>query len=354
MEYICSQTAIIHFISALIIPLFALKFVLSWSDIKNNLVFIYLSILGCMVPYLILSFFGYELPTIIGGLVGLVFTTFLASRNIGLFNPATKEEVETTIGVRQLVKASFPLWGTVVILLLTRIDELGIKGFLLSHSPALEMNIGGLGSILVSSSLVLGLENVLGTPISWYLETLYIPALSPFILVSCLSLALFKVEAGVAGAVIKESAKQMVKPILALLGALVFVKLLMAGGDKSTAAIIGKGLADLAGPLWIHFAAFLGAFGAFFSGSNTVSNLTFGGIQVSIAQSLGLNIEKILSLQTAGGSIGTMVSISNIVAICTVLGLDNKEGVILKKTIWPMIIYCLIASFVVYLSDYLL
>lgn len=229
-----------------------------------------------------------------------------------------------------------------------------LKFFLLSHSPALEMNFGGLGNLVISSSLVLGLENLLGTPISWRLETLYIPALSPFILVSCLSLALFKAETGVVRTVIYESAKQMVKPILALFGALVFVKLLMAGGDKSTAAIIGNGLAGLAGPLWVNFAAFLGAFGAFFSGSNTVSNLTFGGIQVSIAQNLGLNVEKILSLQTAGGSIGTMVSISNIVAICTVLGLNNKEGVILKKTIWPMIIYCLIASLVIYFNSYLL
>lgn len=129
LESICTQTAVIHFVSALIIPIFGLRFILSWSDIKNNLAFIYLSILSCMVPYLALSFFGYELPTIIGGLVGLILTTLLSSRNIGLSKIATKKDAETTISGRQLVKASFPLWGTVAILLLTRIDELGIKVF---------------------------------------------------------------------------------------------------------------------------------------------------------------------------------------------------------------------------------
>ena len=94
-------------------------------------------------------------------------------------------------------------------------------------------------------------------------------------------------------------------------------------------------LAAGTGGLWIYFAAFLGALGSFFSGSNTISNLTFGGIQISIAEDIGVSPTTILALQSAGGALGSMIAIHNIVAVCAVLGLKNQEGVILKKTIHP-------------------
>ena len=47
--------------------------------------------------------------------------------------------------------------------------------------------------------------------------------------------------------------------------------------------------AAAAGPVWPFVASYLGALGAFFSGSATISNLTFAGIQDSIAAGLGLD-----------------------------------------------------------------
>ena len=90
------------------------------------------------------------------------------------------------------------------------------------------------------------------------------------------------------------------------------------------------------------------AVGAFFAGSNTVSNMTFGGIQDSIAQSLDLSRTTILSLQSVGGAMGNMVCINNIVAVCSIVGILDKEGYILKRTVIPMIIYGLIAACVAY------
>jgi lactate permease len=136
----------------------------------------------------------------------------------------------------------------------------------------------------------------------------------------------------------------MMNPIKALLGALVFVKLLMAGNESSCAMIIGNSMAAGFGRTWQFFAAYLGAVGSFFAGSNTVSNLTFGGIQDAIAQSLGLNRTTILSLQSVGGAMGNMVCINNIVAVCSVLGLTNVEGAILKRTVIPMLVYGVIVG----------
>lgn len=133
-------------------------------------------------------------------------------------------------------------------------------------------------------------------------------------------------------------------PSLALFGALIFVALMMMGGEDSAVQRIGKALAQISGNSWALFAPFLGALGSFFSGSATISNLTFGAIQDSIAISLSLDRYSILALQSVGGALGNMVCINNIVAVCSVLGLDKSEGKILRKTALPMCFYGLSAG----------
>jgi lactate permease len=78
---------------------------------------------------------------------------------------------------------------------------------------------------------------------------------------------------------------------------------------------------------------------AAFSGSATISNLTFGGIQVSIAQDTGIDPSTLLALQCAGAAMGNMICIHNIVAVCAVLSLANVEGDILKQAILPVALY---------------
>jgi lactate permease len=41
---------------------------------------------------------------------------------------------------------------------------------------------------------------------------------------------------------------------------------------------------------------------------------------------------------------GNMVAISNIVAVVSILGLQNQEGVVLKRTVIPLVVYALIAG----------
>jgi lactate permease len=144
--------------------------------------------------------------------------------------------------------------------------------------------------------------------------------------------------------VVTNTYQQMKKPALALFGALIFVNLMMMGGESSPVTLIGQGLAKVTGGAWQYFAAYLGALGSFFSGSNTISNLTFGGIQYSIASALNLDVTTILALQSVGGAMGNMVCINNIVAVASVLALGNQEGFILKKTVWPMVVYGIVAA----------
>jgi lactate permease len=118
----------------------------------------------------------------------------------------------------------------------------------------------------------------------------------------------------------------------------------MVGGEASMVQIIGTSFAGAVGAHWPWFAAWLGATGSFFSGSATISNLTFGGIQLSIAGQLGQPPATILALQSVGAAMGNMVCINNIVAVCSILGVAGQEGAIIKRTAIPMLVYGLVAS----------
>lgn len=336
------KAAIIHTVAALVIPVLALQFVVPWQKIRKNLGFIYLSILACTIPYLILARFDFEFPSILGGMIGLLISVFLAKKQIGL----EKTDASESAPVRNthLVKAMFPLWGSILVLLVTRIQQLGIKALLTSAERSVDIPLGSIGTLSINPSLVVQLQGILGTDTGWKHQLLYIPSIIPFFLVSALAFYFFKMSRKDIKEVWSETYNRVHQPIIALLGAMVFVKLLMVDGDNACTMIIGNAFAQAAGENWKYFASYLGSIGSFFSGSNTVANMTFGGIQDSIAGNLGLNRTTILALQNVGGAMGNMICINNIVAVCCILGITNKEGYILKRTVIPLLIYGAIAG----------
>lgn len=119
---------------------------------------------------------------------------------------------------------------------------------------------------------------------------------------------------------------------------------MMLTEEYSAVSLIGRHLAGISGQYWGFFAPFLGALGSFFSGSATISNLTFAGVQQTIASDLQLNVTTILALQSVGAAMGNMVCINNIVAVTSILALQNSEGYILKRSILVLLLYGLIAG----------
>ena len=108
-------------------------------------------------------------------------------------------------------------------------------------------------------------------------------------------------------------------------------------------------MAGLLGSVWPMFASYIGGLGAFITGSNTVSDMLFGMFQWDIAGQLNLPRIVILAAQAVGGAMGNMVCIHNIVAACTVVGLVNREGDILKRTFIPFVLYGLVVGIMSYI-----
>lgn len=341
------MTSVLNSMAALPVVLIALLFITTKENIKRNLGFIVLSVLSCVLPYMAIATISYEFPALLGGLLGLILSIVFAKLGVGLEkidNESPSSCAPKSISVSQLVKASFPLWGAVLLLIITRVPQFGIKPLLQLVEPSLALSLGDVGTVSISAALVLSLQNILGTAETWNHSLLYVPSIIPFVLISLVTFLLF--PQGSFKEVGKATVKQMKFPVFALLGALVFVNLMMMGEQSSVVTLIGKNLANITGENWAFFSPFLGALGSFFSGSATISNLTFGAIQNSIASDLSLDAGLILAMQSAGAAMGNMVCINNIVAVASVLALGDQEGYILKRTVWAMLAYGLVVGLV--------
>jgi lactate permease len=358
------KSAWIHGVASLVVPLIGLSFIVSWRTIRRNLGFILLSILATIIPFIAVAYGNYEFPALVGGFVGTLCSVFFARKGWGLERPAAENgksqtspaQINDTLvppGLEQplkspspweLAKAALPMALTLVLLVVTRIPALGLKALLTGTQPSLLLDAGSLGTLSISASLVVGLQGIFGTAEGWSHQLLYVPSLIPFGLAALITVLVFRMSWQSFAGVWSSTLARIKNPAIALFGALVFVELLTMGGDISGVVLLGRSLAQLTGGLWTLFASLLGALGAFFSGSNTISNLTFGGIQDSIAVSLGLNRTTTLALQSVGGAMGHMIALHSIVAVSSVLDLGNQEGTILKRILPVLLVYAVIAG----------
>ena len=175
-------------------------------------------------------------------------------------------------------------------------------------------------------------------------KTLYVPAIIPFVATVILLIPVLALTKCQLKQATSDTWQRIKLPVIALIGALMMVNFMMQGEDNAPIFIIANTLADTLGANWSYVASLLGALGSFFSGSATVSNLTFGGIQYSIAQQTGLPVSVVLALQSVGASMGNMICLNNIIAVCSILGINNQEGAMIKRTILPMLVYALVAA----------
>jgi len=135
-------------------------------------------------------------------------------------------------------------------------------------------------------------------------------------------------------------------PAIALAGALTLVQLMVTGDETAPATIIGTVLSTTLKGGWIAISASIGALGSFFSGSTTVSNLTFGSVQQIAAEMINVNVNAMLALQVVGASAGNGICLNNIISACAVTGLVVGEGKIIAKTAKFVLIFIVLATLI--------
>lgn len=354
MEYlqqIVENVALIHALTGVAIPLILCGLLTRFFGANRSFTeglkawkFALFAGLAFTVPYYVIAVvLGPEFPSMLGALVGLVLTVTAAKKGWFLpketFDFPPREQWESawigTLNMEQaqstshfsVIRAFSPYVIVVALLIVTRTFP-AVKAFLTSPAATLK------------------LTNIFGTSISSSAQFFYSPGFI-LILVSLVCIGIFGMTLQQYSRGVKDSVVTMISAAPALLLAVpmvqVFINSAAADGSlNSMPLILAQSAAAVVGQAWPNFSPWVGALGAFIAGSNTVSNMMFSYFQFSTAQQIALNIDQsaiVVALQAVGGAAGNMICVHNVVAAGAVVGMMNREGEIVRKTLLPMAFY---------------
>lgn len=358
-------TSVLHAAMGFLLPLFVLAFLTryfgrnrSWKEGLGAWKFSLFASVAFLVPYVGSAFlFGEEFPTLLGALIGLgivflgVKKQWFQPRAGWDFAPASGWPSDWTGSIAVgggggyrirmgMLRAWLPYILIALILIATRLPFLPFRGWL----TAIEISWAG----------ILGHETV-----NFTVQPLFLPGVVPFMLVALLTVLLHGMKRSQVSSAWRDSFLRMKKPALALIFAVALVEIFKQSAHNpmnypSMPMCLAQAAAGLAGAAWPLFAPFVGALGAFITGSNTVSNLLFAEFQYGIATRLGIPRLITVALQVVGGAMGNMICIHNIVAVSATVGLAGREGNMIRRNAVPMAIYGLVVGLMGLLFVYVL
>lgn len=117
------------------------------------------------------------------------------------------------------------------------------------------------------------------------------------------------------------------------LGILAMVGMAVVMTHSGMTNLLAQGLSLAFGGVYPLISPFIGALGAFITGSNNNSNVLFAVLQMDTADYLGLSVPLILGAQTAGGSLGSIMAPAKVIVGCSTVGLSREEGRVVGKVI---------------------
>lgn len=297
----------------------------------------FLSGLCYSIPaFLVARYLGPEFPTLLGALTGLILLYLLV--RFGLAVPAQiwrsqqqaaiKTEYPHASGIFSLVKAWSPYLLLATLLIVSRIDSLPVKSLL--------------------QSVQLEWSAIFGSSLLARVEPLYLPG-TLFVLTVLLLLPWQKRPCQLLLRASTSSVHRLWPAAISLGCAVPMVRLFLHSDMNQAdlpampyylASLASQYLADV----WLWCAVWVGALGSFIAGSATFSNLMFASVQHQLALDSGTPLQLILALQMVGANAGNMVCVVNVVAAASVVQLTGQEGQVMRYTLWPMVLYCCLAT----------
>ena len=285
-----------------------------------------------------------ELPTLLSSLIALpifilaVKKGFLVPKEVYRFidDPIVVKD-ETSKSEISLTAAWSPYIIIAALLAMSRLPFLPFSG-MISGSDAFG---------------VISIPHVFGLELSFNLPLLSNPGIFPFLPVTLLFLILRKVTKTEVFAVISKTNQQLKNAVAALLFGVALVQIMRFTAPLSSdlapmTTVIAQGLTNLFGAAFLMVNPLIGALGAFVSGSHTVSNIMFYGLQLETARLLQMPVVLILLGQTSGASIGNMIAIHNAVAISATTGATGSEGKLISAAFVPFLICSVLMSVVLF------
>ena len=129
------------------------------------------------------------------------------------------------------------------------------------------------------------------------------------------------------------------------LGIVAMVGMAVIMSHSGMTNLLAQGMsASFGAALYPAVAPFIGALGAFITGSNNNANVLFAALQMRTAELLGLSIPKILGAQTAGGSLGSVLAPAKVIVGCSTVGLGDNESAVMGKILYYGIVPVVIVA----------
>ena len=145
--------------------------------------------------------------------------------------------------------------------------------------------------------------------------------------------------------VLRATVKKMLPVSLGILFLLICAQILRGSGAME---VVARGVTQVFGSFYGLAAPFVGILGAFVTSSNTSSNILLGSFQTSAAALLHIAPGILLTAQTVGGAIGTVLGPSTILLGTTTAGCGGQEGVVLKKLLPFALILVTLTGCIIY------
>lgn len=136
------------------------------------------------------------------------------------------------------------------------------------------------------------------------------------------------------------------------LGIVAMVGMAVVMSHSGMTNLLAQGLSQSFGSTFYPLVSpFIGALGAFITGSNNNSNVLFAALQMRTAELLNLSVTLILAAQTAGGSLGSIMAPAKVIVGCSTVGLGDHEGAVMGKIIaYGLIPVAWVAAFTLLLA----
>ena len=375
-KHIGEYVTLCHLPMLFVLPIFMMGFMTrfygknkSWKEGFAVWKYCLLASICFGIPFYTLAWLaGPEIPSMMGGIIGLGVLVWLTKKGVFVpkdvwtfgdaetWDPDWSGEIKAS-DVKEFkqhmsqVKAWMPYILCGLILVVTRVPAFGLK------------------PIINDPMFSLGFTNILGEEgVNSAIAILNLPGTIPFILVAIITIFYHgmmkddeigknKVKTAWGTAIGK-----MKNPTIAMLAAVALVSIFK--GSAASEVVIGdaagtsmpmamaKLMSSALAPVWPMVISYIGGLGSFITGSNTVSDMLFANFQWDAATALNYTPNQhfiAVAAQGAGGAMGNMICIHNIVSACAVLGLIGREGQILRKTWIPFVLYGLLTGIMVFI-----
>lgn len=301
------------------------------------------------VPYVVVAaVFGYEFPSLLAALFGLVITVIAAKKKFLIpkttwgFAPESewrddwraKTELEKAKPSKMpLILAWTPYVLIAAVLVITRIPELGIKDII---------NTNAVPPFVIKFDNIFGVDSL-----DFSLKWANIPGVLPFIPVAILTHFMHKMSFQEVKTAWVDTFKQIGGAAVAIIFGIALVQVMKfsdinESGLHNMMVIMAEFISNAGASIFVVLSPIIGILGSFISGSNAVSNLLFTNLQFETAQALNLSTVFVVAMQVIGGAIGNITCINNAVAVCATVGTSGAEGKIIKTNVVPTAIYTVV------------